>query len=218
MVSLPISLQHILLMKTPIITRLLSISILLLAAASVCSANLIVNGGFETGDLTGWTGSAIVNNVNPHSGTYAAAFTTQPGHNGSTMNQSFATIPGRHYDLTFWLAEDYNGGTSYFRFFSDSINNPPSNLFIWGGPSFGYREVSFDLKAIGSSITLEFNGFNRNGAWYVDDVSVTPHVNLTADSGSALMLLLIGITGLVFARYSMSWRKGRFPCTSLSRG
>jgi hypothetical protein len=197
-------------MKNPLMKTIVAAGVLLAAAAGVCSANLIVNGGFETGDLTGWTGSGIVNNVNPHSGVYAAVF----GPSGGSISQTFATTPGQFYDTSFWLANDYNGGFSDFIF--SVLGSRLYSLHLSDAPSSGYQERFFSFRAIGTSITLDFEGLNRHGAFYLDDVSLTRRVNV-ADGGSTLMILLIGITGLVFARYSMSWRKGRFPCTSLSR-
>jgi hypothetical protein len=193
-------------MKNPLMKTIVAAGVLLEAASGVCSANLIVNGGFETGALTGWTGSGVVNNVNPDTGVYAAVF----GPSGSSISQTFATTPGKWYDGFLALANDYDGGHDAFSFFAIGMQSV-SPLIITNALSFGYKGYIFSGPATGTSITLTFDGLNRHGAFYLDDVSITPHVNVTADGGSTLTILLIGITGLVFARYSMSWRKASSP-------
>jgi hypothetical protein len=55
-----------------------------LSIAHPASANLITNGGFETGDFTGWThvGGAVVfgaSGLPPHSGKFVAFFSDQRG-------------------------------------------------------------------------------------------------------------------------------------------
>ena len=57
--------------------RLLICCLAALFIPSIASADLVFNGGFETGDFTGWilSGNPIpgtVDTANPHSGVYAA--------------------------------------------------------------------------------------------------------------------------------------------------
>jgi hypothetical protein len=55
-------------------TKWVSAVVLLLLFISAANADLIVNGGFETGDFTGWTQSGwFIDTTNPHSGVYDAA-------------------------------------------------------------------------------------------------------------------------------------------------
>ena len=64
----------------------------------------IINGGFETGNLTGWTvaGSATTSTTS-HSGTYAAAVGSSSPFNGdSSIAQTFAAPAGTGHNLTFW--------------------------------------------------------------------------------------------------------------------
>src|SRR5437016_1069609 len=74
---------------------------------------LTVNGGFETGDLTGWTNtgdtsSTAVNNVNPHSGTFALE--AGPANGEGFLDQVIPTVAGTAYDVSFWLANDDDSG------------------------------------------------------------------------------------------------------------
>jgi hypothetical protein len=64
----------------------------------------IVNGGFETGNLTGWTaaGTATVVSSGAHSGTYAAQIgATNPTNGDSSISQTF-TVPSGKTTLSFW--------------------------------------------------------------------------------------------------------------------
>src|SRR5437763_12768139 len=93
--------------------RILTLSFL--ALISLCFINrasaqeLIVNGGFETGDFTGWTQSgntgftAVTNNPGgAHSGTFYASF----GPVGSLgfITQTAATTAGSTYTLNYLLS------------------------------------------------------------------------------------------------------------------
>ncbi len=84
---------------------------LLLAAAlaTPAHANLVLNGGFETGDFTGWTelGDPTYNIVwagNPHSGFYAGL--SGPVDVLGGISQSIATIAGHSYEVSFWLSSE----------------------------------------------------------------------------------------------------------------
>jgi hypothetical protein len=63
----------------------------------------IVNGGFETGNLTGWTSAgATSTSTTPHTGTYSAQVGSASPFNGdSTLSQTF-TAPTPTGPLTFW--------------------------------------------------------------------------------------------------------------------
>src|SRR5207302_790086 len=81
----------------------------LLSPISNSSANVIVNGGFETGDFSGWTlsgdsATTFVDTGFAHSGSYAA-FLGEIGDLGS-LSQTFSTTLGASYSLTFWFAGD----------------------------------------------------------------------------------------------------------------
>src|SRR4051794_31218171 len=80
---------------------------LLLASAAAARANLITNGGFETGDFTGWTQGGNTDNtsvssnaVDVHSGTFGARL-GPVGPNG-LLSQTLATVVGSTYTIEFW--------------------------------------------------------------------------------------------------------------------
>jgi hypothetical protein len=65
--------------------------------------NVIVNGGFESGSLSGWTasGTTSVTTSGPHSGTYAAELGNSNPSNTSTVTQTFTAASG-DTKLSFW--------------------------------------------------------------------------------------------------------------------
>ncbi len=139
---------------------------------SVASADLIYNGGFETGDFTGWILSGnpipgIVDTSSPHSGNYAANLFAA----GSLgyMEQFLSTTPGTSYNLTYFLQSD--GGTpNEFLAQSDGATLiDQTNI-----PSQNYTQYSFSFQATSPSTDLKFGFRDDPGSIHLDDVSVTP--------------------------------------------
>jgi hypothetical protein len=157
-------------------------------------ANLIVNPGFETGTFTGWTfnpgpsSASGVDNSNPHTGTYAAVLDATTGPPPvEELSQTVATTPGTFYDVSFWLSNSASAGS---RSFIASFGG--TTIALGGSPAFPYTEFAFSVQATGSSSVMDFRDFNNGGAWYLDDISVTPRS--VPDNASTWMLLLLGVS------------------------
>ena len=132
--------------------------------------NLVVNGGFETGDFSSWTAAVDpsfsgVDALAAHSGNFGAFFgdITTPG----SISQSFATLAGASYNIHFWLRSD---GAA-----------PNSVQVLWGGTTvysstnlgtFAYTEIVIDPLATAGLTTLELRARGGNGFLEVDDISV----------------------------------------------
>ena len=145
--------------------------------------SIVQNGGFETGDFTGWTlvGDTIIGNLVynvvatdadfsdlVHSGNFGA-FLGQGGY-AATLSQSLPTTPGRFYLVSCWL--DNPTASSIQQFSASwagttfaSLTNPPA--FTW-------TNFLFLTTAIGTNTLLQFAAENDPNYFGFDDVSVTP--------------------------------------------
>jgi hypothetical protein len=95
----------------PSATHATTVSLTVTAPAS----NSIVNGGFETGDFTGWTrtGTTAVLTTTPHAGTYDGRGGSTVATNGdSTLAQTF-TVPAGGGTLAFWYRVSCPDSVSY---------------------------------------------------------------------------------------------------------
>jgi hypothetical protein len=143
-------------------------------SVQVDAGGLLVNGGFETGDFTGWaqsgnTGYTFVGMGTVHGGQYAAAL--GPVDSEGFLAQTFATTAGATYTLDYWLQHDGGSPSSFHAMING--NDLPGSVLTNPDP-FDYREYTFTFTATGPTTELKF-GFQENPAYFhLDDVSVRP--------------------------------------------
>ena len=191
-------------MKTSLTAALLAASSLCLAMPSA-QANLITNGGFETGDFSGWVQSGSLENTGvsdsrcAHSGDYCAYFNSSVSDQPNILTQTFATQIGQSYTLAYWLTEQSDVDLSSF---SASINNWETTLGDFGnGIVEDWTEKSYSFVATATATTLGFKAFNQASSWRLDDVSVD--ASAVPEPGTLALLAL----GAAFLRTSRRARK-----------
>lgn len=88
-----------------------------LSTAGANAANLVANGGFETGDFTDWATDAVsypmyIVTSPVEEGAYAAQIAGY-SYGADTLTQSIATTADTDYTLSFWIYQQYIGSVTF---------------------------------------------------------------------------------------------------------
>lgn len=192
---------------------ILSFSVIAIAAAqSSIGQNLVVNGGFETGNLSGWTltpapvGSDQSVGGPAHTGNYAWEAGAVGGLD-DYISQDLATTTGHEYQISYWLdtetgsdnQQGYYNAVSMFGAVTMQNISPPAT-----GGSFPYTQFTFDEVATGPSTTLSFGIQALHGWFELDDVSVVDEGAVAApDATTTSTLLSLTVLGFGALRRKM---------------
>lgn len=182
----------------------------LLAAAPAQAIELLSNGGFETGDFSGWTQGGnsdftyVVSGLSPNgeysgpqSGTYYAY--AGPGTTDGTLSQTFVDNPGDKLAISGWAIGN-NMGPSYVNFlFNNALIVSTANPV----PDQPWTQYSFGVTATGNdTFSLAF----RDDPAFIglDGFSVSSSVSATPLPSSWTMMIAGFAVMLGFL-----WRKQR---------
>jgi hypothetical protein len=181
----------------------------LLIGNTVFAQNLILNPGFSTGDLTGWTPLGVTSEatitVNPtggNPGDYAWLNNTVEAYNlaaGLTVNYSFDLLGGNQA----------NGGVDFIHIFDENstggvISQGPGLLGPYFPSASGWTTYtgSFTTVAGSDHLTIEFDATTGANTGSVDQMGIDNVVLSTVPEPTTLSLAAMGLLGVWTLRRS----------------
>ena len=140
----------------------------------VTGSNLLTNGGFETGDFTGWSMTDVNDTTEVvsgeasfvHDGTYGVLVGAYNGNYG-TMSQVASTTSGSTYNVSFWMSSA-DGGTAFRVYWEgNQIADLTSTI-----PT-GWTLYTYPVTASADGSELKFYMLNELEFFGLDTISVS---------------------------------------------
>jgi hypothetical protein len=171
---------------------------MMVLAGQANATNLLVNGSFETGDLSGWTftGNTGFTSVQPNSFGYGAQqgnFYLYEGPVGSDgfLSQTFSDTAGALLKITGWVAGNGTAPSDVGFYFDGA-----PVVYINPVPSQGYTEYTAYVTGTGSD-TFSVGFRNDPSFDAIDNLAVAAAV----PELSTWAMMALGFAGLGFAGY-----------------
>jgi len=162
-------------------------------AIPASAAELATNGGFETGNLTGWSctgGTGSVGTTPVRTGSFALAGAATASDNAK-CTQTIAVTPNASHTLTAWVRGNYvflglNGGAS-----------------TWTPSATTWTQLTVSFNS-GSSTSAQIylHGWYLQGTYYADDVSLNGPGGTVAPPPTPTGL---SVTGTSTSSVSLAW-------------
>ena len=176
---------------------LLTSAAVISAPPAAAAANLIGNGGFETGSLSGWSCSSLDSTVTSpvHSGSYALAGAASSS-DDAQCSQSVSVQPSSTYTLTGWVEGNYV-------FLGDSgTGSSDTDAWTPGATSWQQLSTTFSTGASTTSVTIYVHGWYAQGTYFADDLSLTGPGGGGSPPGAPTGLK---VTGTTSTSISLAW-------------
>src|SRR5580704_1840684 len=175
-----------------------------LAPAASAQANLLTNGDFAAGNVSGWTcspGDTVVTSP-VYSGSSYALAGTPSNSDYAQCSQVVSVQPSSSYTLSGWVEGDYvylgDSGTGA----TDTSNWTPS------ATTWTELSTSFTTGASATSVTVYIHGWYAQPEFYADDLTLTGPAGSGGWGGGTTAPAAptnLTVTGTTSSSVSLSW-------------